>query len=69
MMTVIHNGFESDKHPAFNNDTDEAIRIFAEWASKKLPEHISSFVLIVDRYGYVTNAIPNKVDDNGPITH
>jgi hypothetical protein len=65
MLTNVHTGFENDKHPAFTHETDEKIREFAEWASKKLPEHISSFVLIVDRYGYVTNAIPNKVEISG----
>lgn len=59
MKTVIHSDFEpEDKF--FKNDTDEEIRKFSKFTSDRLPDHISSFVLIVTRDGYVTNAIPKN---------
>jgi hypothetical protein len=60
MFTNIHTSFEKDTCPLKSCETDEKIREFAEWASKKLPEHTACFVLIIDKQGYVTNAIPNN---------
>lgn len=57
MKTKNHDGFELDVHPAFDCETDAKIREFAKWVSQKLPDHISAFVLMVDREGYQTTPI------------
>lgn len=59
MKTVIHTDFEQEDK-WLRDETDEEIRKFSKFASDRLPDHISSFVLIVTRDGYVTNAIPKN---------
>lgn len=59
MKTKNHDGFELEVHPAFDSDTDAKIREFSKWVSVKLPDHVSAFILMVDREGYQTTPIPN----------
>lgn len=64
MLTTIHKGFEPD-HSLGYSEINEKIREFAKFVAEKLPDHISSFVLIVDRNGFVTTAIPNGPREDG----
>ena len=63
MKVHIHTDFEKDEEAFMFDDTNERIREFAEWSSKKLPDNVAAVNITITRTGYTVMPIENHIKE------